>query len=63
MVWEGGHVVDDLDGGVGGGIAADTAGEGDGLAGDAALEGAEDQLAGFGGVECVESWVVSALES
>lgn len=42
MVWEGLDVVDDLDGGVGGGVAADAACEGDGLAGDAALEGAED---------------------
>lgn len=42
MVWEGLDVVDDLDGGVRGGVAADAAGEGDGLAGNAALEGAED---------------------
>lgn len=42
MVWECRDVVDDLDGGVGGGVAADAAGEGDGLAGDAALEGTED---------------------
>lgn len=58
MVWEGGDVVDDLNGGVSGGVAADTTGEGDSLAGDAALEGTEDQLAGFGWVECVESWYV-----
>ena len=54
MVWKGGNVVDDLDGRVGGGVAADATGEGDGLAGDAALEGAEDQLTGLGGIECVE---------
>ena len=55
MIWESRNVVDNLNGGVSGGVAADATGEGDGLAGDAALEGAEDELAGLRWVEGIET--------
>lgn len=56
MVRERLDVVDDLDGFVGGCVATHAAREGDGLAGDLAVEGAEDELGGGGAVEDVEAW-------
>ena len=58
MVRERLDVVDDLDGLMGGCVAAHAAREGDGLAGDLAVEGAEDELGGGGAVEDVEAWCV-----
>ena len=55
MVWEGVHVVDHLDRLVCCCVAADAALKGDGLAGDAALEGAQDELLRGGRVEDVET--------
>jgi hypothetical protein len=49
------NVVDHLDGLVGGSVAADAASEGNGLAGDLAVEGAEDELGRGGLVEDVEA--------
>ncbi|KFY23051.1 hypothetical protein V493_06136 [Pseudogymnoascus sp. VKM F-4281 (FW-2241)] len=48
-------VVNDLDCLVGGRVAAHAAREGDGLAGNLAVEGAEDELGGSGAVENVEA--------
>ena len=56
MVRERLDVVDDLDSLVRGRVAAHAAREGDGLAGDLAVEGAEDELGGGGAVEDVEAW-------
>jgi hypothetical protein len=49
------NVVDDLDGLVGGCVAADAASECNGLAGDLAMEGPEDELGRGGLVEDVEA--------
>jgi hypothetical protein len=54
-------VVHELDRLVGRGIAAHAAAEGDGLAGDAAVEGAEDELIWGCGVEDVETGPVYAV--
>ena len=56
MVRERLDIVDDLDGLVSGCVTAYTARESDGLAGDLAVEGAEDELGGGLGVEDVEAW-------
>lgn len=54
MVRERRYVVNKLDCLVGGGVAADSTCESDGLAGDLAMEGAEDQLVWGSAVEDVE---------